>query len=252
MAVPALDYQVHNSMFLVAHFHNTIIGGVVFGFLAGITYWFPKVVGFRLHDRLGRWSAYLWQAGFLLAFMPLYALGLMGAVRRLDHYDDPSWQPFFIVSGIGVLVILAGTGMFVLQILYSLWKRKELRDATGDPWDARTLEWSIPSPVPHYNFAVDPIVKERDDWWYKKQHNAPAFNENNVKDITLPKSSGAGFIIGVAACVFGFAMIWHLWWLGVISFVVIVVTAIYRTLDDDSEYVLSKEEILHHERRLRA
>jgi cytochrome o ubiquinol oxidase subunit 1 len=252
MAVPALDYQIHNSMFLVAHFHNTIIGGVVFGFFAGMTYWFPKVFGFRLHDRLGRWSAYLWQAGFLLAFMPLYALGLMGAVRRIDHYTDPSWQPFFIVSGIGVLVIMAGTVMFVLQVIYSIWKRKQLRDTNGDPWDARTLEWSIPSPAPYYNFAIDPVVTERDDWWYKKQNNQAALNESEIQDVLLPKSSGAGFIIAAAVCLMGFGLIWHLWWLVIMTFVYAIVTIIRRTLDDDSEYVVKRKDIISHERKARA
>ncbi len=252
MAVPALDYQVHNTMFLVAHFHNTIIGGVVFGFFAGITYWFPKVFGFRLHDRLGRWAAYLWQAGFLLAFMPLYALGLMGAVRRIDHYTDPSWQPFFIVSGVGVMVIMAGTGMLILQLAYSVWKRKELRDHNGDPWDARTLEWSMPSPAPHYNFAVEPIVEERDDWWHKKQTNRAGLNEDDIRDIVMPKSSGTGFIVGATACLLGFGIIWHLWWLVAITLVVIVVKIVQRTLNDDSEYIITRKEIIHHERKARA
>jgi cytochrome o ubiquinol oxidase subunit 1 len=217
-----------------------------------MTYWFPKVFGFRLHDRLGRWSAYLWQAGFLLAFMPLYALGLMGAVRRIDHYTDPSWQPFFIVSGIGVLVIMAGTAMFVLQLAYSVRKRKELRDTNGDPWDARTLEWSIPSPAPHYNFAVEPIVTERDDWWYKKQNGKTILDEDAVRDITLPKSSGAGFVIAASACLLGFGIIWHLWWLVVIMFIVMIVTVIRRTLDDNSEYIVTRSEIISHERQARA
>ena len=248
MAVPALDYQVHNSMFLVAHFHNVIIGGVVFGFLAGITYWFPKVFGFRLHDGLGRWAAYLWQAGFLLAFMPLYALGLMGAVRRLDHYTDPSWQPFFIVSGIGVLVIAAGTGLFILQILYSVWKRREFKDTTGDPWDGRTLEWAIPSPAPHYNFAVIPTVTKRDEWWERKQRGESHYKEKDIVPIRLPKNSGVGLMIGMSAMIFGAAIIWHLWWLALIMLIVVLVLLVKRTLDDDSEYTLSVTEILRHEK----
>lgn len=252
MAVPALDYQIHNSMFLVAHFHNTIIGGVVFGFLAGITYWFPKVFGFVLHDKLGKYAAGAWQVGFLLAFMPLYALGLMGAVRRIDHYTDPSWQPFFIVSGVGVLVITAGTGLFVLQIVYSVWKRRKLRDRTGDPWDGRTLEWSIPSPAPHYNFAVLPEVSHRDEWWFRKQHAKNiVLSPGEITDIVLPKNSGIGFAIGISAFMVGAALIWHIWWLAILGTVVAIGFIIARTLNEDTEYVVSKTEVARIEREAR-
>lgn len=243
MAVPALDYQVHNTMFLVAHFHNVIIGGVVFGFFAGITYWFPKVFGFRLHDRIGRWSAYAWQVGFILAFMPLYALGLMGAVRRLDNYSDPAWLPFFIVSGVGVMVIALGVGLFLLQLAYSVWKRKELRDTTGDPYDGRTLEWSVPSPAPHYNFAVIPTVSERDEWWHRKRtKQAPASRDEYV-DIRLPKNSPVGLIVGAFAGLFGFAVIWHLWWLALIAVVGVITVIIKRSLNDNAEYVITADEL---------
>ncbi len=245
MSVPALDFQVHNTLFLVAHFHNTIIGGVVFGFFAGMTYWFPKIFGFRLNDRLGRWSAYAWQVGFILAFIPLYILGLMGAVRRLDSYDESSWVPLFITSGVGVLVIALGVGLFLLQVGYSIWKRKELRDVTGDPYDGRTLEWSVPSPAPHYNFAVIPTVTERDDWWYRKQEGRTKINRAEYVDIWLPKNSSVGLIVGVLAAMFGFGVIWHLWWLVGLSLLAIVVVVIRRTLDDDSEVHISANELFH-------
>ena len=245
MAVPALDFQVHNTMFLVAHFHNVIIGGVVFGFFAGITHWFPKIFGFRLHDGLGRWSAIFWQVGFILAFIPLYILGLMGAVRRLDSYSDPEWQPLFITSGIGVLVISAGIGLFLLQLAYSVWKRKELKDPDGDPWDGRTLEWSVPSPAPHYNFAVIPAVTKRDDWWYRKQEGRTESKRAEYQDIWLPKNSSVGMRVGILAAAFGFAIIWHLWWLALLSLVLIVIVIIKRTLDDESEYKISANELFH-------
>lgn len=241
MAVPAIDYQIHNSMFLVAHFHNTIIGGVVFGYLAALTYWFPKMFGFRLHDRLGRWSAYAWQIGFILAFMPLYGLGLMGAVRRIDHYTDPSWQPFFIVSAIGVVVIMLGIGLFVLQIAYSIWKRKELHDTTGDPWNARTLEWSVPSPAPEYNFAVIPTVHERDEWWYQKENNINAPRMSDIKDIHLPANSGLGFGVGMASFVFGGALIWHIWWLALAAFVGMIAMIAIRTMSDNDDKIIPAE-----------
>lgn len=252
MAVPALDFQVHNTLFLVAHFHNTIIGGVVFGYLAALVYWFPKVFGFTLQDRIGKWSAYAWQVGFLLAFMPLYALGLMGAVRRIDHYTDPSWQPFFIVSAIGVVVIGIGIALFVLQIGVSVWQRKKLRDTTGDPWDGRTLEWSVPSPAPFYNFAITPTVSRIDEWWYAKQDGVKKPKREDYEDIHMPKNSGVGFAIGMLAFVFSAALIWHMWWLAAVSFVAIIVFAIRRTLDDDSEYVITAEQLYQYDKEARA
>jgi cytochrome o ubiquinol oxidase subunit 1 len=252
MSVPALDFQVHNTLFLVAHFHNTIIGGVVFGFFAGMTYWFPKIFGFRLNDRLGRLSAYAWQIGFILAFIPLYILGLMGAVRRLDTYDEITWVPLFITSGVGVLVIGLGIALFIIQIIYSVWKRKELRDQTGDPYDGRTLEWSVPSPAPHYNFAVLPVVTERDDWWYRKQSGRTEPNESEYVDIWLPKNSAVGLVVGIVAVVFGFAVIWHIWWLMLLSLLIIIAVVIRRTLNDDTEHHISANELFHEAARARA
>lgn len=250
MAVPAIDFQVHNTMFLVAHFHNVIIGGVLFGFLAGLTYWFPKIFGFRLHEKLGKASAYAWMIGFVLAFMPLYALGLMGAVRRINSYTDPTWQPFFVVSAIGVLVIGLGALLLIAQIAYSVWKRRELRDTTGDPWDGRTLEWSVPSPAPIYNFAVLPTVTRTDEWWYQKQDGVqPSVVYGPIE---LPKSSGLGFAIGMTAFVLGGALIWHVWWLAIVALLVIVGLIIRRTMDDFSEYVLPPSEVERLEREARA
>ena len=249
MAVPALDFQVHNTMFLVAHFHNVIIGGVVFGFFAGITHWFPKIFGFKLHDGLGRWSAVCWQIGFILAFIPLYILGLMGAVRRLDSYSDPTWQPLFITSGVGVLVISAGIGLFILQLIYSVWKRKELRDTTGDPWGGRTLEWSVPSPAPHYNFAVIPAVTHRDEWWHRKQQHRTTHTKQEYIDIWMPKNSSVGIVVGMLAAAAGFGIIWHLWWLVCLMILAIVAVVARRTLDDDTEYHISANELFHEDAR---
>jgi cytochrome o ubiquinol oxidase subunit 1 len=241
LAVPALDFQMHNSLFLVAHFHNVIIGGVVFGYIAALLYWWPKMFGFRLHDGLGKVSAYFWQVGFLLAFMPLYALGLMGAVRRLDHYTDPEWLPFFIVSGVGVVLIGIGAAAIVVQIAYSVWKRKELVDTTGDPWDGRTLEWSVPSPAPEYNFAVTPVVTHRDEWWYRKQQGK--IEQPAYEDIHLPKPSAIGVIVAVAAGLAAFGVIWHMWWLAGLGLVGALVAIIWRTMDDDSEFTITAEQL---------
>lgn len=249
MAVPALDFQVHNTLFLVAHFHNVIIGGVVFGFMAGIAHWFPKIFGFKLYDRFGRWSAILWQVGFILAFIPLYIVGLMGAVRRLDSYDDPTWQPFFIVSGIGVLVIAMGVAAFILQIVYSIWKRKELTDTRGDPWDGRTLEWLVPSPAPHYNFTVTPKVTHLDEWWHRKETGKTHLARNEYKDVWLPNNSPVGLYVAVAVGLAGFAIIWHMWWLLVVSLIALIVIIVKQTLNDDSEHMVSAEYLFQEDQK---
>ena len=249
LAIPALDFQMHNSLFLVAHFHNVIIGGVVFGFIAGLTYWWPKMFGFKLHNGLGMVSAYFWQVGFLLAFMPLYAVGLMGAVRRLDHYSDPAWTPFFIVSGIGVALIGIGTVALVAQIAYSVWKRNELRDTTGDPWGGRTLEWSVPSPAPEYSFAITPTVTRRDQWWHDKKQGLSVPKDSDYKDIHLPKPSATGPIIGVLAGLFGFAIIWHMWLVAGLLLVATIVVIIAKTMNDDSEFTIKASDVIAHEKR---
>jgi cytochrome o ubiquinol oxidase subunit 1 len=245
MAVPAIDFQVHNSLFLVAHFHNTIIGGVLFGYFAGLTYWFPKVFGFKLNERLGKYAAYLWIIGFMVAFMPLYALGLMGATRRLDHYSDASWQPLFIVAGMGVGIIALAVGVQLLQLGVSIWQRKANRDKTGDPWDGRTLEWSVPSPAPFYNFAVIPKVAERDTFWAFKQRRKLGHLDKapEYKDIWLPKNSGLGIIIAGMAFLMAFGLIWHMWWLAAVGLVGIIVSVIIRANDDNTEYKISAAEL---------
>lgn len=242
LAVPAIDYQVHNSLFLVAHFHTMIVTGVVFGLFAGITYWFPKIFGFMLHEGLGKIAAWCWIVGFVLAFGPLYILGFMGATRRLDHYAaSTGWQPLFIVAGIGALVVAAGVGFQLLQVVVSIWQRKQ-HIATGDPWNGRTLEWSTPSPVPFYNFAVIPTVHDRDAFWAMK-HSKIEVEKPAYEDITLPKNTPAGLLIAGFALVFGFAVIWHMWWLVAVGFVGIVVTVLVRASNEETEYVLTAAEV---------
>ncbi len=249
LAVPGIDFQVHNSLFLVAHFHNMIIGGVLFGMFAGISYWFPKFAGFRLHEGLGKAAFWCWLIGFLLAFVPLYILGFMGAARRLDHYDASlGWQGLFIVAGIGVMVILLGVLFQILQVGYSIWKRKELR-AVADPWGGRTLEWSTSTPIAEYNFATLAPVHERDAFWAMKQsHQKPS---HNYEDITLPKNTGYGVYISAAAFVIGFAIIWHIWWLALVALIVLVVTVIASTLRENTEYTISAAEVAVIEKKLR-
>lgn len=243
LAVPAIDFQVHNSLFLVAHFHTMIVTGVVFGFFAGITYWFPKFVGFKLNERLGKLAAKLWIIGFILAFGPLYILGLMGATRRLDHYDPSTgWQPLFIIAGIGVAVIIAGALAQVLQLVVSLIQRDDNLDNTGDIWGARTLEWSTASPPPFYNFAHIPVVRGRDAWWAAK-HTAQKTDSEPYHSINVPNNTAAGVAIGALSFLIGFGAIWHIWWLSVISLLATILTVIIRSSSDDNEHTVSAKEI---------
>ncbi len=248
LSVPAIDFQVHNSLFLVAHFHNMIIGGVVFGYFAGITYWFPKIFGFKLNERLGTYAFWCWLIGFVLAFVPLYILGLMGATRRLDHYDASlGWQGLFIVAGIGVMIIFAGVGFQILQFIVSFVQRKKNLDITGDPWNGRTLEWSTTSPPPHYNFAVIPKVKSRDAFWAIKKAAKPEPAIVNYRDIIMPKDTPMGLIIAGFAFIAGFAIIWYIWWLAIIGILGVIVSVILRSSNDNTERVITAEELEENE-----
>jgi cytochrome o ubiquinol oxidase subunit 1 len=247
MSVPAIDFQVHNSLFLVAHFHNMIIGGVVFGVFAGLTYWFPKFAGFTLNERLGRYAFWSWLIGFLLAFIPLYILGFMGATRRLDHYDPSlGWQGLFIVAGIGVLFIGLGIALQLLQIGYSIWKRNENR-VSGDPWNGRTLEWMTTSPPPEYNFAVIPVVTQRDAFWEIKQKK-PVDTPVKFMPISVSKNSPLGLIIAIFSFMVGFGLVWHIFWLAILGLVGVIVVIIVRISDDETERIISPEEIANRER----
>jgi cytochrome o ubiquinol oxidase subunit 1 len=249
MSVPAIDFQVHNSVFLVAHFHNTIIGGVVFGYLAGLTYWFPKAFGFTLNERLGRYAFWFWLTGFYVAFMPLYILGLMGMTRRLSHYDaSTGWHPYLVVAAVGALLIAIGVACQVLQLVYSIKNRHFNRDITGDPWDGRTLEWSIPSPAPAYNFAVLPHVSSKDAFWVAKQlrlRHPTAVEKIVYADIHMPGNTAAGFIIAVYSGLFGFAMIWQINWLAIVSLLGAIGTLIFYSCRPDNAYYLKAAEVAH-------
>ncbi|MCD2173864.1 cytochrome o ubiquinol oxidase subunit I [Rhizobium sp. C4] len=242
LAVPPADFVLHNSLFLIAHFHNVIIGGVVFGVFAGINFWFPKAFGFRLNAFWGKMSFWFWFIGFYFAFMPLYVLGLMGVTRRMSQFEDPSLQIWFVIAAFGAFLILLGIGSFIIQIAYSIWKRDELRDETGDPWNGRTLEWSTSSPPPAYNFAFTPVVHEVDQWWFMKQ-NGYKRPLSGFIPIHMPKNTGTGAIIGGLSVVFGFAMVWHIWWLAIASFVAIVAVTIVHTFNYNRDFYIPAEEV---------
>jgi cytochrome o ubiquinol oxidase subunit 1 len=223
LAVPPADFVLHNSLFLVAHFHNVIIGGVLFGAMAGYNYWFPKAFGFTLDRRLGLISFWCWLIGFYLAFMPLYVLGLLGMTRRMQHYADPSWQPYLIVAEVGAVVILGGIIATVAQLVVSIRSRESRRDLTGDPWNGRTLEWSTASPPPAYNFAALPQVESLDAFWDMKRQGRLGPLER-YESIEMPARSANGFITAFFAVIMGFALIWHIWWMAILGFVCAVLT----------------------------
>jgi len=244
LAVPPADFVLHNSLFLVAHFHNVIIGAVVFGVFAGYMFWFPKAFGFRLHEGLGKAAFWCWFIGFWLAFGPLYVVGLMGMTRRMQHYDVPQWYPWLLVAGVGALVILAGILLLVAQLVVSIRHREELRDLTGDPWMGRSLEWSTASPPPSFNFAVLPLVESRDDYWRRARlaERGVVAPEPVYKPIEMPRNSATGFVCAFFATFAGFGMIWHIWWLVAVSLLGAFVTFVVFAWRDRTEYEIPAEE----------
>ncbi|MGH8506575.1 MAG: cbb3-type cytochrome c oxidase subunit I, partial [Stenotrophobium sp.] len=242
MAIPGADFVLHNSLFLIAHFHNVIIGGVLFGMFAAINYWFPKATGFCLNEFWGKVSFWFWLVGFWVAFAPLYVLGLMGITRRLSHFTDPSLQIWFQIAAVGAGLIFIGILAFLIQLYVSIRDREALRDTTGDPWDGRTLEWATSSPAPVYNFAVTPIVHERDAWLDMKQrgHRRP---QSDFKPIHMPKNTATGIVLSGLSLLCGFGLIWHIWWLVVAAFVGIVGGAIAHTFNYHRDYYIPAEEV---------
>ena len=242
LAVPPADFVLHNSLFLVAHFHNVIIGGVLFGIFAGINYWWPKAFGYKLNTNWGKISFWLWNVGFWLAFGPLYVLGLMGVTRRLRTFDDPSLQIWFIIAGIGALVIAGGIGAMLIQFGVSILGKNKEWDTTGDPWNGRTLEWATSSPPPHYNFAFTPVIHDNDAWADMKARNAQRPTKDFM-EIHMPRNTGAGVILAGLSVVLGFALIWYMWWLAILSFVALIGAAIIHTFNYDRDYYIPVEAV---------
>lgn len=242
LAVPPADFVLHNSLFLIAHFHNVIIGGVLFGLFAGIAYWWPKAFGFRLDPFWGKVSFWCWVLGFWFAFMPLYILGLMGVTRRMRVFDDPSLQIWFVIAAFGATLIACGIAAFLVQIFVSIRKRAELVDVTGDPWDGRTLEWSTSSPPPAYNFAFTPVIRDNDAWFDMKRagYRRPL---TGFKPIHMPKNTGTGVILAIFSVALAFGLIWYMWWLAALSFVCLIATAIGHTFNYHRDFDIAAAEV---------
>ncbi|WP_429235098.1 cytochrome o ubiquinol oxidase subunit I [Aeromonas salmonicida] len=243
LSVPAANFVLHNSLFLIAHFHNVIIGGVVFGCFAGITYWFPKAFGFILDETWGKRSFWFWIVGFFVAFMPLYVLGFMGMTRRVSQQLDPAFHPWLVVAAVGAGLIAIGVLCQVIQVVVSIRDREKNRDLTGDPWGGRTLEWATSSPPPFYNFAIEPTITGLDAFWEAKQNGTAYQQPKQYAPIHMPRNTGAGVIIAGFSALFGFAMIWHIWWMAIAAFVAMIATWIIHSFNDDVDYYVQVDEI---------
>jgi cytochrome o ubiquinol oxidase subunit 1 len=244
LAVPPIDFVVHNSEFLIAHFHNVIIGGVLFGAFAGYTYWFPKAFGFRLHEGWGKAAFWFWLTGFYVAFMPLYVLGFLGMTRRMQHYDVAEWRPWLLIAAFGAVLILLGIVCQIMQLVVSIRNREALRDVTGDPWDGRTLEWATASPPPVFNFAFYPDVTGEDAYWaMKRRTREEGAKEPDYQPIDMPRNSPTGFVCAFFATVIGFAMIWHIWWMAIAGLIGAFATFVVFAWRDHDEYEIPAEEV---------
>jgi cytochrome o ubiquinol oxidase subunit 1 len=243
LAVPAADFVLHNSLFLIAHFHNVIIGGVVFGCLAAIHFWFPKAFGFTLNEFWGKVSFWCWLVGFYVAFMPLYVLGFMGMTRRMNHYANPDWHPYLVVAAFGAVIIAFGIGALLVQFWVSVRDRKQNLDLSGDPWDGRTLEWATSSPPPFYNFAIVPHIDDIDQHWEDKERRVAYKRPARYEDIHMPRNTGAGVYISVAGFFLCFGLIWHIWWLAGLGLLGMVGSFIARSYDRDVDYWVPASEV---------
>ena len=254
LAVPPADFLLHNSLFLVAHFHNVIIGGVVFAAFAGLTYWFPKAFGFRLHEGWGKAAFWLSLLGFYVVFIPLYVAGLLGMTRRLQHYDVAAWRPWVLIAGLGILIMIAAAVCQIAQLAVSIRRRAELRDEIGDPWDGRSLEWATASPPPAFNFAVLPDVRGAEPYWEIKRRAIETQQlsaEPHYEPIEIPRNSPTGFITAFFATITGFALIWHIWWMVGLGLVAAYAVFVWFAWRDVAEYSIPADEVARLDRTRR-
>jgi cytochrome o ubiquinol oxidase subunit 1 len=236
-------------LFLVAHFHNMLIPGLLYGMLAGYHYWFPKAFGFRLNEKWGRISFACWVVGFYIAFMPLYVLGAAGVARRTQGMFDPIFRPWFYLAGVGALILLAALGALFFQLWVSIRERDANGVFAGDPWDGRGLEWSTSAPPPEYNYACIPRVHGRDPFFDAKRRDDPYAPPASYDAIELPKSSMTGPMIGVVGAATAFGLVWHMWWLTIIGVLAIIATVIARSFARHVHQIFPPDEVKRTERR---
>ena len=243
LSIPAADFVLHNSLFLVAHFHNVIIGGAVFGYLTAVHFWWPKFAGYKLTEFWGKAAAILWMVGYFVAFMPIYALGFMGVTRRLNYYDNPEWAPYFMIAAVGVGILFVAALCTVVNLVVSFLKRHENMDVTGDCQEGRTLEFATSSPPPYYNFAKIPNIHTLDEWAMRKENGMAYPKISNFERIHMPCNTWAAPIMGISTIPLGFALVWHIWWLAILSFGVVVFTFVMHSLFAKKEYYIEISEV---------
>ncbi len=243
LANPSIDYQVHNSLFLVAHFHNVIIPGVLYGMLAGIHYWFPKAFGYRLDEDWGRRTAWLFIAGFFFTFMPLYVLGLMGMPRRSPTFQNPDFLPWMYIAALGGCLMMAALASFVWTFWTSYWNREKLAVPGGDPWNGNSLEWATPAPVPEWNFPRIPVVTARDEWAVLKRSGSAWKAPETYVDIELPAHTWHGLILAAGSFLMSFAMVWHIWWLALVGLISVPVMLFIRSLREIKPIIIPAAEV---------
>lgn len=247
LSIPGVDFLLHNSLFLVAHFHNVIIGGVIFGYLAGLNYWFPKIFGFKLNEKLGKYTVFCWLIGLFVAFVPLYILGVLGMTRRVSYYNNNIWHILLLIAMFGTIIILLGIIGQILQLIRSIIEKDKNKDYSGDMWNGRTLEWSISSPPQSYNFANIPKVIDRDNVWVRKKRQY--VKKNKYKKIKMPKDTSKAFIISLFSLIFSFSMVWYIWWLSIVGFIGIIITYLFYIYSKNKYYYINVEEIKKNEKR---
>ncbi|AVB13654.1 MULTISPECIES: cytochrome o ubiquinol oxidase subunit I [Pseudomonas syringae group] len=243
LAIPGADFVLHNSLFVIAHFHNVIIGGAVFGYIAGFAFWFPKAFGFTLNEKWGKAAFWFWIVGFFVAFMPLYALGFLGMTRRLNATDMPEWNIYLDVALFGAVLIAMGIASQLIQLFVSIRDRDNNRDLTGDPWNGHTLEWSTSSPPPFYNFAELPKADDIDAFTDAKRAGTAYKVPARYSAIHMPNNTATGLYMGMLLTVFGFAFIWHIWWLVGASLVATIAVFVAHAVRDDHGYMVPAEDV---------
>jgi cytochrome o ubiquinol oxidase subunit 1 len=242
LSIPAVNYMVHNSVFVVAHFHMMLLC-IVYAVFGAVIFWFPKVFGFKLNEAWGKIMFWLFSAGTFLVFFPMFMLGFMGETRRLDWPFDPHWAVWFDVQEIGIVVYVLSVLAFLWMIYVSIRDRAQHR-VGADAWGtSRSLEWLTDSPVPFYNYAMVPHINARDEAAWRREHGFSESRPDHFAAIHMPNNTGVAVYIGALTFVIGFGLTWRIWWLTVAALILTVLIMIYRSGKGDPGYVISAEEM---------